>query len=106
MVRRGREADHDHTGERQRAAEQQVRCGALFQEDRGQCDDDDRRDEDEHRGGARVDPLLGIVEDDVVDAEPEQPGEEQQRQLPACGTDIRACRLQAAEQHAAHEQSS
>src|SRR5205814_508923 len=37
---------------------------------------DDRRDEDEHRGGARVDPPLGIVEDDVVDAEPEQAGEE------------------------------
>ena len=77
MLRRGRDADHDHTRERQRAAEQQVGCGALVQEDRSERDNDDRRDEDEHRGGARVDASLGIVEDHVVDAEPEKAGKQQ-----------------------------
>jgi len=70
-------------------------------------DDDDWRDEDEHRSGPRIDAPLGLIEHDVVDAEPEQSGEQQQTEL--AGGERRtkgASRLEAAKQQAAHEQSS
>ena len=41
------------------------------EEHRRQQRDQDRRDLDQHRGGAGVDPLLALVERDVVDAEPQ-----------------------------------
>ena len=40
---------------------------ALLQEHAGEHGDQDRADVDEHRGGARVDVALGLVERDVVD---------------------------------------
>ncbi len=63
------------TTEREHAAEQQIWCGALFQKHRREGDDDDRRDQHQHRRRAGIDALLGVVQHDVVNAEPEEASE-------------------------------
>ena len=66
-------------GEGDGAADDQRAREALAEQQPGEQREDQRPDVDQHRGGAGVDPLLGGVERDVVDAEPEQAADEQQR---------------------------
>src|SRR3954451_6642657 len=61
-----READDDGAGERDCAPGDQRAREALAQEQSGEQGDEDGADVDEHRGSARVDAVLGGVEDDVV----------------------------------------
>jgi len=76
---RGRESDHDDTRKRERAAEQQIRRGSLFQEHRRERDDEDGSDQHEHRRGTGVDPSLGLVQHNLIGAKPEQTSEDEER---------------------------
>ncbi len=73
--------DHDHAREGDRAAGKERPRIALAEQVAGQQRDQDRADVDEHCRGAGVDPLLGRIQQDAVDAEPEQAAERDQRQV-------------------------
>ena len=79
----GGRADDRHTAEGDQAADDQPGREALAEQHAGEQGEDQRPDVDEHRGRPRVDALLGGVERDVVDAEPEQAADQQQPPVPA-----------------------
>ncbi len=100
VARRRREPDHHDTGECQRAAEQQIRRGALLQEYCREGHDENRGDQHQHRGRPRIDAALGLVEENLVHAEPEQAGEHEERELAFRRADRGAREHHGAQQHA------
>ena len=82
----GREPDHDRAAEGDDATEHEAAREALTEQRPCEDRDQDRPDVDEHRRGAGVDPALGLVEGDVVDAEPGQAADEQGHHVAARGT--------------------
>ena len=75
---RRRETDHHHPGERHRAADDERPREWLSQEHDREGDQEDRSDVDEHRRRSRVDAPLRFVEDDAVQAKPQEAGDQQE----------------------------
>ena len=85
-----RAADDDHAREGDRHAGDEAWRKALAQDEAGEDGDQDRPDVDEHRGRARVHASLGLVESDVVEAEPEDADEGDHSQITSRGQRLAA----------------
>ncbi len=79
----GRDADDDRSGERHQSADHQHPGEALPQQESGEHADQDRGELDQHGGGAGIDVLLTGIQRDVVDAEPGDPDQRDQRPFAA-----------------------
>jgi hypothetical protein len=80
-VLRRRARDHGRSGERDRAAGQELRRESLPQGDPGKEGDEDGAEVDKHRGRPRIDASLCLVQGDVVQREPEDAAERNRRQV-------------------------
>ena len=96
----GRNADDDRTGEGDRHTHEQRPREALAEEEPGQERDQDRADVDEHRRRAGIHTLLGLVENGVVEPEPEHAARHEQRKLRATRPASSAGERERAEQKA------
>jgi len=103
--RRRRETDHHHAGERHRSAHEQRPRESFAQKGGGQDHDQDRPDADEHRGRSGVNAPLGLIEDDVVETEPDQAGDEHEPQVATGWPDPSTAPQQRAQHDAAEHQS-
>ena len=82
---RCREPDHDRPREGDGEPASSFAREALAKHDAGEHGDQNRSDVDEHRGRAGVHPPLRFVQRNVVDPEPEDPAEDDGRQVPPAG---------------------
>ena len=98
--------DDDGSGEPDGAAEHEPAWEAFAEQQPAEDGHEHRADVHEHRCGARVDHPLRLVEDEVVDAEPEQPAHEQPGQVAAPGQRLPAHQREDPERDAANRQPS
>src|SRR5436309_6602025 len=106
LARRCRESDHYDAREGKSAPKQQIRCRALLQECGREGDDENRRNENQHRRRSRIDASFGVVEHHIVDAEPAQTGDDAQQQLTAGRPHDRSREGQRAEEETAERQAA
>jgi hypothetical protein len=82
LLRGGDPDDHD-AEERDRAAGDERAREALSEQEAGKQRDEDRADVHEHRRRARIHSLLGLVQGQVVEPEPEDAADDDARPVAA-----------------------
>ena len=104
MLRR-RDADHDGAREGDQTAGEKPARKPFVENDAGENGDEDRPDVHEHRRGSGVDAPLGLVQDDAVDAEPEDAEEHDARQISLRRQRFASRERQCAERNARDDES-
>ena len=106
MVGGARHADHGRAAEGDGKAGEEPARESLAQDERGEEGDHDRSHVDHHRGGARVDQALALIERHVVDTEPEHAAGDDGRELPPPRERQTLRRHHRGERDAAHDKTA